>query len=192
MLNAAFDTRLKAVQAAREVLSACPLYLDTETTGLERSDEIIEISVVDDDGQVLFESLVKPRKAITFDATRVHGITNADVQAARSWPVVWAEVKNILRGKLIVMYNDEFDLRMMQQSYTMYNLPWKEKLVTYDLLKLYAQFAGEWDPRRRGYRYHSLESAGSHCGISLPNAHRATADTLLTRALLHYIANYGS
>ncbi len=190
MLNAASETRLRAVQAAREVLSANPLYLDTETTGLERNDEIIEISIVDDLGNVVYESLVKPRKTIPFDATRVHGITNAEVQGARTWPIIWTEIREVLRGKLIVMYNDEFDLRMMQQSYTLYNLPWKDKLTTFDLLKLYAQFRGIWDPKRRGYRYHSLANAGMHCGIDLPNAHRATADTLLTRALLHYIADY--
>lgn len=190
MLNAASETRLKAVQTARQVISACPVYLDTETTGLERSDEIIEISIVADDGQVLFESLVKPRKRIPYDATRVHGITDMDVQGARAWPIVWTEIKELLRGKLIVMYNDDFDLRMMQQSYTLYNLPWKEKLETFDLLRLYAQFRGEWDARRGGYRYHSLANAGRDCGINLPNAHRSTADTLLTRALLHYIANF--
>ena len=94
----------------------------------------------------------------------------------------------LLVGRLVVIYNAEFDLRMMQQSHARYRLPWKERLNTFDLLKLYAEFRGEWDPKRRSYRYHSLANAGQQCGISLPNAHRTTADTLLTRALLHHIA----
>lgn len=77
---------------------------------------------------------------------------------------------------------------MMQQSHARYRLPWKENLNTFDLLKLYAEYRGEWDPRRRSYRYHSLANAGRQCNITLPNAHRTTADTLLTRALLHYLA----
>jgi DNA polymerase III epsilon subunit-like protein len=77
---------------------------------------------------------------------------------------------------------------MLQQSHGRYKLPWKEKLTTFDLLKLYAEFRGDWDPYRRSYRYHSLANAGVQCNIHLPNAHRATADTLLTRALLHHIA----
>ena len=105
-----------------------------------------------------------------------------------AWPVVWPQVRAALFGRLVVMYNEEFDLRMMQQSHARYRLPWKDKFNTFDLLKLYAEFQGEWDPYRRSYRYHSLAYAGKQCRISLPNAHRSTADTLLTRALLHYIA----
>ncbi len=180
--------RRRAVETARTILEKRPVYLDTETTGLERTDEIIEISIIDDDEKVLFSSLVKPSQLIPPDSTSIHGITNDDVRGARTWPVVWPEVRAALFGRLVVIYNEEFDLRMMQQSHTRYRLPWKEKFTTFDLLKLYAEFNGEWDPRRRSYRYHSLASAGRHCHISLPNAHRSTADTLLTRALLHYIA----
>lgn len=188
MLNASSVTRQRAIETARKVISANPVYLDTETTGLERSDEIVEISIIDDEGKPLFESLVKPSKPIPAEATRVHGISNAEVQNARSWPILWPQVREVLRDRLIVMYNAEFDLRLMQQSYTIYKLPWKEKLNSFDLLKLYAEFRGEWDSYRRAYRFHSLASAGKQCGISLPNAHRSTADTLLTRALLRYIA----
>jgi len=180
--------RQRAIQTARKILEARPVYLDTETTGLENSDEIIEISIIDDDGQVLFESLVKPSQPIPVSATSIHGITNEDVQNALNWPAVWPQVRSVLFGRLIVIYNEAFDLRMMQQSHARYRLPWKERLNTFDLLKLYAEFRGEWDPKRRSYRYHSLANAGLQCGISLPNAHRSTADTLLTRALLHHIA----
>ena len=193
MIPSAHTTRrLRAIETARKLIEKRPVYLDTETTGLERTDEIIEISIIDDEGQLLFGSLVKPTQPIPPDSTRIHGITNADVSSARTWPVVWPEVRAALFGRLVVIYNEDFDLRMMQQTHARYRLPWKERLETADLLKLYAEFHGEWDPRRGSYRYHSLASAGQHCHISLPNAHRATADTLLTRALLHHIAGCDS
>jgi DNA polymerase-3 subunit epsilon len=188
MINSSPSLRQRAIETAKKVLAARPIYLDTETTGLERTDEIIEISIIDDDEQVLFESLVKPSQPIPSSATRIHGISYQDVENARTWPVVWPQVRSALFGRLVVIYNEEFDLRMLQQSHSRYRLPWKDKLTTFDLLKLYAEFRGEWDPYRRSYRYHSLANAGVQCGISLPNAHRSTADTLLTRALLHYIA----
>jgi DNA polymerase-3 subunit epsilon len=181
--------RQRAITTARSVIEKRPIYLDTETTGLNASDEIIEISIVDDDGSVLFESLVKPSQPIPAGASRVNGISDADVQSARTWPVIWPEVRSVLFGRVIVMYNQEFDMRMMAQSHARYRLPWRERFTTFDLLRLYAEFRGEWDPRRRSYRYFSLDAAGKQCGISLPNAHRATADTLLTRALLQYIAS---
>ncbi len=188
MINPTPANRQRILETARKVLAARPVYLDTETTGLDRSDEIIEISIIDDDGQVVYESLGKPSAPIPPASTQIHGIRNEDVQSARTWPTVWPQVRNALFGRVVVIYNEEFDLRMMQQSHARYRLPWKEKFNSFDLLKLYAEFRGEWDGVRRSYRYHSLAKAGQQCGLSLPNAHRATADTLLTRALLHYIA----
>lgn len=180
--------RQRSIDLARSILNANPVYLDTETTGLGNQGEIVEISIIDDAENVLFNSLVKPSQAIPPGSTAIHGITDDEVQAARAWPVVWPEVRGAFFGRLIVIYNAEFDLRMMQQSHARYRLPWKERLNTFDLLKLYSEFRGEWDPRRRSYRFHSLDAAGKYSGIALPNAHRATADTLLARALLHYIA----
>jgi hypothetical protein len=55
-------------------------------------------------------------------------------------------------------------------------------------MKLYAQFRGDWNSRMGNYRWHSLDDARAHCGLDLPNAHRAQADTLLARAVLHYVA----
>jgi DNA polymerase-3 subunit epsilon len=188
MLNSA-TSRQRAIDVARRVCAARPVYLDTETTGLSSSDEIVEISIIDDDGQTLLETLVKPSQPIPAASTRIHGITDADVQSARSWPSVWPQIRSALFGRLIVFYNEEFDMRMMQQSHARYRLPWKEKFNTFDLLKLYAEFRGEWDSNRRAYRYHSLANAGLHAKIALPNAHRTTADTLLTRALLHFVAD---
>jgi DNA polymerase III epsilon subunit-like protein len=189
MLNPTNATRQRAIQTAQQILAARPVYLDTETTGLEAYDEIVEISIVDDEGQVLIETLVKPSQPIPAAATLIHGISNEKVQEARPWPAVWPLVRSALFGRLVVIYNEAFDLRMMQQSHARYRLPWKERFNTFDLIKLYAEFRGDWDSRRRSYRLHSLANAGRQCGISLPNAHRSTADTLLTRALLHHIAS---
>jgi DNA polymerase-3 subunit epsilon len=184
--------RQRAIETARSVVNNRPVYLDTETTGLKQTDEIIEISIIDDDGKPLVETLVKPSQPIPADATAIHGISNEEVKSARAWPIVWPEIRSALFGRMIVIYNAEFDLRMLQQSHARYRLPWKERLNTFDLLKLYAEFRGEWDARRNSYRYQSLDAAGKQCGIELPNAHRSTADTLLTRALLHHLAGLES
>ena len=181
--------RQQAIQTARKVLEEKPVYLDTETTGLNRSDEIVEITIVDSEGQVLVDSFVRPSQPIPLDATRINNITNEMVQGAPTWPILWVQqIRPILTGKVIVAYNTEFDLRMMQQSHDRYRLPWRESLHSYDLLKLYAQFRGVWDPARKSWKFYTLEEAGTASAISLPNAHRALADTLLARELLLYIA----
>ena len=188
MLNTTPTARLRAIETAKKVLAYRPVYLDTETTGLDGGAEIIEISIIDDEGQVLFESLVRPTQPIPAASSRVHGLYDEDVKTARPWPIVWPEVRSALYNRMIVIYNEEFDMRMLKQTHGRYKMKWAERFQTFDLLKLYAEFRGEWDSYRRSYRYHSLADAGKHCQIHLPNAHRSTADTLLTRAVLHYIA----
>lgn len=180
--------RQRAIQLAHQILAQKPLYLDTETTGLERSDEIVEISILDEDGKELFNSLVRPSQLIPGDVIAIHGINNDMVKTAPLWPIVWPKVKNFLSGRLIIIYNEDFDIRMMQQSHLRYRMPWKEQLTTKDLMKIYAEFRGEWDSRRGSYRWHSLENARKQCNILLPNSHRSSDDALLTRALLHFIA----
>ncbi|MGD0003036.1 MAG: 3'-5' exonuclease [Anaerolineaceae bacterium] len=182
------SARQNAILRARQALSARPVYLDTETTGLDPKDEIVEISIVDEDGSVLLEKFVRPSMPIPREATRIHGITDENVKSAMPWPILWREVRPILAGRLIVIYNAEFDLRMMRQSMTKYRQPWNEKFDAFDLMKVYAEFRSEWDVKRQSYHYFSLDAAGKHARIALPNAHRATADSLLTRALLHHIA----
>jgi DNA polymerase III subunit epsilon len=183
------STRQQAIQTARQAILQKPVYLDTETTGLDRNDEIIEISIVDEDGLVLLESFVKPTQPIPADVIHVHGITNEMVRQAPSWPVLWMRVRSVLFGRLLAIYNADFDLRMMQQTHARHRIPWKENFKSIDIMKLYSDYRGEWDSVRRSMRYHSLDSAGRYCKISIPNSHRATDDTLLARAVLHYIAD---
>jgi len=185
--------RNQAIQIAREILSQNPVYLDTETTGIDRSSEIVEICILDDDAQILFQSLVKPTVSIPPDVIRIHGITNEMVKSAPSWLTVWPLVEATLTGRQVGIYNADFDLRMMQQTHTKFHIPWRfnRMVSSFCIMRLYAQFYGEWNPAYASYRWHSLEAAGRHCQIPLPNTHRAYDDALLARQVLHHIAKSG-
>ncbi|MEJ5201997.1 MAG: 3'-5' exonuclease [Anaerolineales bacterium] len=178
----------QAIQKARQILRQNPIYLDTETTGLGINDEIVEIALMDDNENILYQSFVRPTQSIPLSTTAIHGITDEMVRNAPSWQKVWTEIRNITQNRLIAIYNADFDLRMMKQSMARYRLPWSQNFSTECIMKLYAAYNGEWDSRRMSYRFISLEQAGRQCGILLPNAHRALADVKLARALLHYIA----
>jgi len=183
------DPRSDAIKTANNVLLSNPVYLDTETTGLGQKDEIVEIAVVDNQGNTLIDSFVKPSRPIPADASNIHGITDEMVQKAPAWPILWTtQIKPILNNRIIVAYNSDFDKGMIEQANLRYQIKVREILNFFDLLKLYSLFRGEWDGARRSYRFFSLDEAGKTSGISLPNAHRAVADTLLARALLNYIA----
>ena len=59
-------------QQASAWLLNCAI-LDTETTGLYDDAEIVEISIIDENGGVLLDTLVKPLKPIPAEATAIHG-----------------------------------------------------------------------------------------------------------------------
>ncbi len=185
------SSRYEAIQTAREFLNNAPVFLDTETTGIGPNDNIVEIAIIDTDGQVLFDSLVKPVGKIAPDARAVHGISEGMVASAPSWKEVWSAVEAVLEGRWVGIYNAEFDLRMMQQSHQRHWMPWTSPagMQPFCIMKLYALFYGEWNPRRRNYRWHSLDRAGQQCQIPLPNSHRAKADALLTREVFLHMAH---
>jgi DNA polymerase-3 subunit epsilon len=183
--------RTQAILIATDKLNSLPLFLDTETTGLDKISEIVEICILDSEGHVLFASLVKPTRPIPPSATDIHGITNDMVQNEPSWPQVWLEIEPILSGQEVGIYNADFDLRMIAQTNAKYGIRWRIHPDTsfFCVMRLYAQFYGMWDRSRGSYKWQSLDAAGRQCGIPLPNTHRAKDDTLLARAILHHIAN---
>jgi DNA polymerase-3 subunit epsilon len=187
------NSRKEAAQDARRFLDRQPLYLDTETTGTGPDAEIIEIGIIDHDGVVLVDTLVKSVGRIEPDAFRVHGITSEMLSDAPSWSEVWPKVESAISGKLVGVYNLEFDLRMMEQSHKKVWLPWSSLPGDYFcVMKLYARFYGKWNPRYGNYRWQSLENAARQCNISTPQTHRAVDDVMLTRALLHHMAEWNA
>ncbi|MFW5713348.1 MAG: exonuclease domain-containing protein [Brevefilum sp.] len=183
----------KVIQRAREILAHDPIFIDTETTGFSPNDVVIEIGVVNLAGETLYESLFKPAIPIPADAIAIHGITEEMVADARSWKDAWPEMRKVLEGRPVGMYNAEFDLRMMNQTHSRYWLDWPmDNRRFFCVMKLYAAFYGEASTRGRGFRFHKLEAAGSACGIPLPNTHRAVDDALLTAALFKYMADYAA
>jgi DNA polymerase-3 subunit epsilon len=186
------DTRDRRIasQKAQEWIESNPVYLDTETTGLGNYDEVIEIVVLDDQANSLYASLIKPRGKIDPEAGRIHGITQEMLVNAPSWMDVWPQAKAVLVNRRIGVYNVEFDKRLINQSCDRSGMPRSlPEGIFFDIMKIYAQFYGVKDPYRGTYRYQSLEQAGKQCNIPLPNAHRALADCLLARALLHHMAD---
>jgi DNA polymerase III epsilon subunit-like protein len=184
------SARRGAILKAQKMVSRQPVYLDTETTGTGPNDNILEIAVIDHDGEVLVDTLVKPVGRIHPDALAVHGIRDEMVADAPRWGEVWDEIETALLGRLAGIYNADFDLRMMKQSHARNWMTWTQPkgMDVFCIMKLYAQFYGQWNSRRGNYRWQSLDAAGRQCGIPLPNSHRALDDTLLTRAILRYMA----
>ena len=169
-----------------------PLFLDTETTGLDLEAEIVDICIADFNGAILIDTLVKPFAPIPEGATDVHGISNEMVSSARIWPEIWPEIREILSGRLVCIYNASYDMRLIKQTHRHFNMGWVSPGARAAcIMKLYAIYYGEWSEHYGSYRWQSLEKAGKQCGIELQNTHRAKDDTLLAREVLLYLASEG-
>ena len=182
--------RRQAILRAQQELGLKPVYLDTETTGLETADQIVEICILDHNGKTLINSLVKPKGKIPILASRIHGITDEMVANAATWPELWPEVEAALAGRRAAIYNADFDLNMMKNSHRKYHLRWMfPGEGSFCVMKLYAQFYGEWNYYRGSYRWQKLEEAARQCKLAVKGAHRARADALMARGVLHYMAD---
>jgi len=177
----------QVIDYGRRKYSQDPVYLDTETTGLEIKDEIVEIAIIDKNGLILLDSLIKPKQPIPDSATAIHHISNEMVKDSPTFLDIWPQIQEFILNRPVGMYNAEFDVRLLKQSMNIYNQSIIQKNVAFDVMKMYSDFRGLIDPRRKAMRRFRLEEAGRYFGIPLPNSHRAVDDTKLTRAVFHAI-----
>ncbi|ONG25790.1 DNA polymerase III subunit epsilon [Escherichia coli] len=90
------STSGRMARQAYDWLSLAPLFLDTETTGLDNTAEALEIGLTDAAGQVVFETRLKPTVAIGAQAAAVLN-ARFDIRilkqtaAAHSDPADWLE-----------------------------------------------------------------------------------------------------
>jgi DNA polymerase-3 subunit epsilon len=181
----------QAAATAKAWLEMSPIFLDTETTGLQSDDEICELAIIDAAGQALVNTLIKPSIPIPSEAYLIHGITDQDVTGAPSMRDVANQLAALLRGRLVVIYNADFDHRLINQSLRAAGLhPERVANPAVCAMRLYARFAGIWNPRHGDYKWHRLEAAASQCHIGPPPAtHRALADAETCRRLVIHMAS---
>jgi DNA polymerase-3 subunit epsilon len=166
------------------------VFLDTETTGLDNSAEIIEISVVDCSGNALLDTLVRPFSPIPPDAIAVHGISGEMVQDAPAWGDVFPELARLVQHRRVVVYNAPFDYRMVQQMNSRCG-------ITSDLrdwecaMQQYSRYTGVWHERYGNYRWHRLTDALAQFG-HYQAGHRAMVDAQACRLVVDGMARSGS
>lgn len=188
--------RQTAIEEAQAMLNMDGVVFDTETTGLGPDAEIVEVSVVDLDGTVLLDTLVRPTRPVPPDAETIHGIGNDDLVDAPAFPEVLPDLVRVLQGRHVMAYNFQYDSRLLYQSVARHGLPWPLPLelleipghVTHCIMKAFARFYGEWSSYHGSYTWQKLTRAANLCGVVVPGrAHRALADALVSVEVLKYM-----
>lgn len=181
--------RQEVVKWAQDLMSAKNFYvLDTETTGVGKGDEIVQIGIVDKDGNMVMNQLLRPSRPIPIDASAVHGIYDDDVKDAPAYNEIYVKLSTLLAGQPVIAYNMDFDWRMLQQTTARYRLRDIRTGKRDCAMKQYAKFHGKWNSKHRSYVWHKLGNALTLEGLTVENAHDALGDVLMTLALIKKIA----
>jgi len=163
------QARQAAINWAQDLVKRDPttwVILDTETTGLGEHDEIVQVGMINGAGIVLIDNLlIKPTVPIGEGARQVHGISDKMVLDAPRFSVVWPLINSAMIGKHLVIYNADYDLRMLKQSAKALNFP----IGYYGdgwscAMNRYAEFVGEWNSYHGSFRWQRLPS-GDHSAL---------------------------
>ena len=92
------------------------LLLDSETTGLKGY--LVEIGLIDRDGQQVFHSLVNPQCPIETGAQEIHGISADEVKNAPTFADIEPQLRELLEYKNVVIYNAGFDIGVLRREVT--------------------------------------------------------------------------
>jgi len=157
---------------------------DTETTGVGPGAEILQLSVMDGTGDVVFDEYIRPRHTTEWpEAERVHHISPAMVAEKETMDFHQERIAAILENaKIYVGYNILFDIRMLKYAgFSMEPFHRKGSQVI-DVMRNFAPIYGDWNPARNSYRWQKLETCAQYYRYDWGDekAHGALADTRAT------------
>ena len=165
------------------------LICDTETSGLGKRAQILEIALVDTMGETVFSSLVAPAEGsrIETSASDINGLTRAFLKKnnAPTWESIVDSIDvHLCSAAVIVGWNANFDCRILAQTVAKQGgdidavaFPWRDLCFEYKLMR-----PGK-NPR--------LTTSARREGIKVPRGygHRAEQDCRLVLGILREMGN---
>ncbi|MCH5221292.1 MAG: 3'-5' exonuclease [Muribaculaceae bacterium] len=144
--------------------------IDFETANGRRSSVCSVGIVIVRGGEIVdrFYSLIQPSpNYYTEWTTEVHGLTRKDTDGQPSFPEVWAQVAERIKGLPLVAHNRPFDEGCLRAVFEEFGMVYPE-------YKFYCTLAAS----RRHLRLpnHQLHTVSAACGYYLEKHHHALAD----------------
>jgi len=149
-------------------------------------DEILQLAIVNQDGEVLFYDSFAPLKIKAWPkAQAIHHISPEEVAEKQSFSARLEEIQGIIdRASLIVAYNAPFDLQFLEgQGVSLSKKPYACAMET---------FANGLIKRKRYGKtsaWRSLSTCANYFGLLNENPHNALADAQLTLACYKAMVN---
>ncbi|MCX7960413.1 MAG: exonuclease domain-containing protein [Burkholderiales bacterium] len=164
--------------AERPLAELAYTVFDTETTGLEPSagDEIVSIGAVRIvNGRLLrsevFEALVNPRRPMSREAVKIHGIDAATLAGQPTIEQVLPAFRRFCEDTVLVAHNAAFDMRFLELKEQASGVAFDQPVL--DTLLLSAAV----HPAQSDHR---LEAIAERLGVPVLGRHTALGDALLT------------
>ena len=153
---------------------------DVETTGLDvYQDEILSLSIIDGNGEILFNHLIKPSRHDEWEAAAaINGIYPETVAEEKTIDEYKGEIDAIFaNAEMIVGYNsDNFDIPMLRNNgIDIVNVD------TFDVMLEFAPIYGEINEYYGNYRWQKLVTCADYFGYEPEsNWHESLEDTRAT------------
>lgn len=167
--------------------------IDFETTGLDPAvDRVLEAGLVCFDGGQMTARhhwLINPGIPVPAEAREVHGIGDADLAGAPRFDQVFDEIVELIRGRVPVAYNAEFDRRFLHAEAQRLGRP--EAAEHAPALRSDVIWVDPLVWVRELHKYEKSRKLSDVCarlGIALEQAHRAAGDAEATGRVLLALA----
>lgn len=174
------------------------IVFDTETTGLNpERDEIIQLSIIDGTGKVLFDEYIKPSRRKKWpEAQKVSGISPEMVKNCKTFRFFRKTIQDIFDShKTIIAYNIGFDADFLRESgvdvfrkvssgikfNTLFDeLPEGSETKDWrDVMIDFAEVYGEWSDYNNSYKWQKLSTAAAYYNFKF-SAHNSLEDVKAT------------
>lgn len=165
--------------------------LDLETSGLDRSDQILSVGMVPIRNGVIefgghYYSLVRPvqPEALSVEGIKAHHILPSELATAPPLSKVLCEVRKRIGQDVLLLHFSSIDLGFLRRSYKALGQPWTEPTVV-DTVRLLARLSERqrrMDPYAKPYPS-GLGAARNLLGLPAHLEHHALWDALATAEL---------
>ena len=199
------QTELRQIKQAIDVLPALPLaeeirwaqtvlamndltFMEIDTTGLRHEDEITRFTLLESDGEVVVDLLLKPTsRQLSAEASAASGIRPEQLERGLSLADAWVQIQDALAGRYVISFAQEWDVQQLHHLAEQHQL--EPVLVIGDCLQRHATryYHGEY--------YLKLEELCARVGSPLPakphqtSIDRAQGQRAVLQALAHAITD---
>lgn len=193
----------KIIQQEQARLKQCEhdlVVIDFETTGIKspmetfitggKYDEILSVSIIDQDGNILLNSLCRPELRKSWSkAQEIHGISPAMVKDKPTFAELFPLVKEILlKSKIVIAYNIDFERQFLYGFDAEFDFPGDKKIREQivwgpDPMLMYCAYRGN-------EKWQKLSTVAKHFNFSY-EAHDSLEDIKATlycyKRILEYV-----